>query len=123
MSKKSIFEIFNSYQDIGKLDFKSLKINEQQFVSLIDSELSKIENIVDTQPYTAFLQLSNLISFTNVGIRSSPFTIIKKLENLIQDIKDLVQKLANKLQANGFSIGLGIPFGFFISLSFSKKWI
>lgn len=84
----------------------------------MEEELGQIEKLIEEdKPDSAFVAMLRLTSFLNAGAAKLP-SIIGKLEEWINKIKFVLNSLAKKIGANGFSISAGLPIGVSIGLSF-----
>lgn len=85
---------------------------------LMEKELGQIEKLIEEdKPDSAFVAMLRLTSFLNAGDAKLP-SIISRLEKWINKIKSVLNSLAKKIGANGFSISAGLPAGVSIGLSF-----
>ena len=100
------------------------EINAGSVEEMIDHELSgRIEKIRATaavDPADAFAQFVTLTSFLNVqaGIRSS---IIEKIAKHIDELREALGAIAGKLGAKSFDIGVSLPFGLSVSVTFEVQ--
>ena len=96
-------------------------INVGSVEEAIDHELSgRIEQIGTTAavyPADAFAQLVTLTSFLNAaaGLRSS---IIDKIAKHIDELRQALGAIARKLGAKSFNIGVSLPVGLSVSVTF-----
>jgi hypothetical protein len=99
-------------------------INAGSAEEAIDHELSgRIEQIRTTAAYDpadAFAQLVALTSFLNAaaGIRSS---IIEKIAKHIDELRQALGVIAGKLGAKSFDIGVNLPVGLSVSVTFGVQ--
>ena len=107
-----------------------VEIVEEMEESEVDSwlegfygELSRIEKLVDTEPWRAYSDLILAISSLNfIGLRWPKRRpgIISRLSGWIQKIRTVLEKLAKSLSGvRGFSIGVAVPFGVSASIEFT----
>ena len=117
MVNESVFGVLNEWESTGEMTPKMAEMVEQEFDKLMEVKLSEVEASVDKQPQQAFADLAHLTFFLSMGLIKRP-SMIGKLGNLVQKFKAVTNSVAKKLGANGFSIGVGYPFGVSIDLSF-----
>lgn len=118
MTDHEVFSVLERWKFDGEMTLEMARIIEQNFDELIESELGKVDTLLsDDKPEAAFVQLTILTSFLNTGVGKLP-SIIRKFENWVNKIKSTLNTLAKKLGANGFSIGVAVPVGVSIDLSF-----
>ena len=118
MTDHEVFSVLERWKFQEEMTLEMAKVIEQNFDELIKSELGKVDTLLsNNKPEAAFARLTLLISFLNTAVGKLP-SIIRKLENWVNKIKSTLNTLAKKLGANGFSIGVAVPIGVSIDLSF-----
>jgi len=117
MPNESVWGVLEKWELTGEMVPAMAQVIDQQLDDLMERELSEVESSVDTKPHLAFARLTRLISFLNAALMRRP-SIIRRLEKWVQKVKAVANALGKKLGANGFSIGVGLPIGVSIDLSF-----
>jgi len=87
-----------------------------------DQEGEKIISLADAGQYwDGYTRVVNCITFLNVAGLQFPHmlpSITQRLSSWIQKIKGAIDKIAKGVGANGYSIGVSIPYGASVSISF-----
>jgi len=109
--------IFEEWESSGTISAPNIKRVEEIFELLMKVKLGEVETSVDADPHFAFAQLIALTSFLNAVATKRP-SIIKRLGKWVKKLQAVANALAKKLGANGFSIGVQIPAGVSVDLSF-----
>lgn len=118
MENEQILTTLEQWESKGEMTLEMAELIDPQLDAFIEGELSEVQAAMDKQELNyAFARLSHMASFLNAAIARRP-AIFKKLKKWVQRLKAVVQSLAKKLGANGFSISVGLPVGISISLSF-----
>ena len=118
MLNNEVFTVLKRWESDGEMTLEMARVIEQNFDSLIESELHQVDDLLaDAKAEAAFARLTLLISLLNAGVSKLP-SIIRRLEKWVNRIKSTLNALAKKLGANGFSIGIAVPVGVSIDLSF-----
>jgi hypothetical protein len=101
-------------------------------LEMVETALNELEGeegmIVDSgesgeskKCWNAWTRLTLYVSFLNVASQQYPSkqpAIIQRLLNWIQKIKGALDKIVKGIGGNGYSIGVSVPFGVSISISF-----
>jgi hypothetical protein len=118
MFEQSISGVLERWEYQGEMTLEMAGIIENNFDELMEHELGEINrNLSNQESDIAFARLTRLSSFINAASAKKP-SIIRKLDKWVNKIKTTVNSLAKKLGAKSFSIGISMPFGLSIDLSF-----
>jgi len=103
---------------------ESITTEQKEFAEDVAAKIDKIMDDLDssivTDPQAAFSQLLLTVSYLNAFGAKNPF-VLKHLEKWAKRLKKLLDNIANKIDADGFSIGVSTPFSVSISVSFKAK--
>jgi len=115
----NVYTILEEWESKGEMTFDMAQIINENIDQFLEEELGQIEKLIEEdRPDSAFVAMLRLTSFLNAGAAKLP-SIIGRLEEWINKIKFVLNSLADKIGANGFSISAGLPIGVSIGLSFS----
>ena len=113
----NIYAVLEAWEQGEAMDLAMARIVERNLDALLESELTQIEAVIDAQPATALMQMTRLTSFINAATARLP-AILRRLQHWVNKMQTTINNLAKKLGANGYSIGVSMPFGLSIDLSF-----
>jgi len=100
------------------MTFDMSQVINEDIDQLMEEELGQIKRLIEEdKPDSAFVAMLRLTSFLNAGAAKLP-SIISRLEKWINEIKSVLNSLAERIGADGFSISAGFPIGVSIGLSF-----
>jgi len=116
-NRNSIYAVLEAWEQGEPMDLAMARIVEENLDALLESELAQIEAQIDAQPVTALMQMTRLTSFINAALARLP-AILRRLQGWVSTMKSTVNALAKKLGANSFSLGVSMPFGLSVDLSF-----
>lgn len=118
MPDREVFNVVETWEFQGEMTLEMARVIDQNIDELLKSELGQVDKLLeDDKPEAAFARLTRLTSFLNTGVTKLP-SIIRRLEKWVNRIKSTLNALAKKIGANGFSIGIAVPVGVSIDLSF-----
>ena len=110
--------ILEEWEFKGEMTIDMAQVINENIDQLIEKELEQIKKLIEEdRPDFAFVAMLRLTSVLNAGAAKLP-SIISRLEKWINKIKSVLNSLANKIGANGFSISAGLPIGISVGLSF-----
>ena len=102
----------------GEMTINMARVIDENIDQIMEEELGQIEKLIEEdKPDFAFVKMLRLTLFLNAGAAKLP-SIIGKLEKWIKEFISVLSFLANKMEADGFSISAGST-GVSIGLSFS----
>ena len=96
------------------------KVDEiaEQFDAIMSGVTETIEEHCNNdEPYLAYGLMLSYASFINTISKKNP-SILRQLQKWIKRLKDLLEVIARKVKAENYSIGVGVPFGISIIISF-----
>ncbi len=110
--------VLEEWESKGEMNIDMAQVINENIDQFMEKELGKIENLIEEdKPDFAFVAMLRLTSFLNAGAAKLP-SIIGRLEKWINKIKFVLNSLAKKIGADGFSISAGFPIGLSVGLSF-----
>lgn len=113
-----VYSLLEEWEIKGEMTIDMAQVINENIDQLMEKELGQIEKLIEEdKPDSAFVAMLRLTSFLNAGAAKLP-SIISRLEKWINKIKSVLNSLAKKIGANGFSISAGLPIGVSIGLSF-----
>lgn len=114
----NVYTVLEEWESKGEMNIDMAKVINENIDQFMEEELGQIEKLIEgNKPDSAFVAMLRLTSFLNAGAAKLP-SIISRLEEWINKIKLVLNSLAKKMGANGFSISAGIPIGVSVGLSF-----
>jgi len=114
-----VYLALEKWEFTGEMTIDMARVINENIGQFMEEELGRIESLIEeNKPDSAFVAMLRLTSFLNAGAAKLP-SIIGRLEEWINKIKFVLNSLAKKIGANGFSISAGLPIGVSIGLSFS----
>ena len=117
-STLNVYTVLEEWESKGEMTIGLAQVINENIDQFMEEELGRIENLIEeNKPDSAFVAMLRLTSFLNAGAAKSP-SIIRRLEKWINKIKSVLNSLAKKIGANGFSISAGFPIGISVGLSF-----
>jgi len=118
MDSKYIYEWKKS--DRYNLSEKATEV-VNNFNTIMNEEFASINELVENnEPYSAYNRMIELVSFIN-SHGAHETSILDKLQDWLDSIRSALEGIAEKVDAESFSIGAGMPFGVSVSLSFKVK--
>ena len=118
-SASEVYSLLEEWEIKGEMTIYMAQVINENIDQFMEEELGQIEKLIEEdKPDSAFVAMLRLTSFLNAGAAKLP-SIISRLEKWINKIKSVLNSLAKKIGANGFSISAGFPIGVSIGLSFS----
>ena len=117
--ESSIYSIFESWQTRGELSPEEAITVEEGLDDFLGSELGSVERYIAEggDPQVAFGQFTQITSFVSQAINRVP-RILSRLSTWVNTIRRVLAKLAGQLGADSYSIGVGVPLGLSVDLSF-----
>jgi len=113
-----VYSLLEEWEIKGEMTIYMAQVINEDIDQFMEEELGRIERLIEEdKPDSAFVAMLRLTSFLNAGAAKSP-SIIRRLEKWINKIKSVLNSLAKKIEANGFSISAGFPIGISVGLSF-----
>jgi hypothetical protein len=113
-----VYSVLEEWEFKGEMTIDMAQIINENIDQLMEKELEQIKKLIEEdKPDFAFVAMLRLTSFLNAGSAKLP-SIISRLEKWINEIKVVLNSLAKKMGANGFSISAGVPAGVSVGLSF-----
>jgi len=113
-----VYLALEEWEFTGEMNIGMAQVINENIGQFIEEELGRIENLIEEDKLdSAFVKMLRLTSFLNAGAAKLP-SIIGRLENWINKIIVVLNSLAKKMGADGFSISAGIPIGVSVGLSF-----
>ena len=91
-----------------------------QIMGKVKELILEEENMIEEKPDEAYTNLLMIVNYVNATSVKNPH-ILGHLEKLINDLKRLLEKIADKLNAESYSIGVGAPFGIAVNITFKIK--
>ena len=114
----NVYSVLEEWESKGEMTIDMAQVINENIDQLMEKELEQIKKLIEEdKPDFAFVEMLRLTSFLNAGAAKLP-SIISRLEKWINEIKFVLNSLAKKIGANGFSISAGFPVGLSIGLSF-----
>ena len=114
----NVYSVLEEWESKGEMNIDMAQVINEDIDQFMEEELGRIERLIEEdKPDFAFVAMLRLTSFLNAGAAKLP-SIISRLEKWINEIKFVLNSLAKKIGANGFSISAGFPVGLSIGLSF-----
>ncbi|GAH27620.1 unnamed protein product, partial [marine sediment metagenome] len=111
--------VLEEWEFTGEMTIDMAQAINENIDQLMEKELEQIKKLIEEdKPDFAFVAMLRLTSFLNAGAAKLP-SIISRLEKWINKIKLVLNSLAKKIGADGFSISAGFPVGVSVGLSFS----
>jgi len=118
-STLNVYTVLEEWESKGEMTIGLAQVINENIDQFMEEELGRIENLIEeNKPDSAFVAMLRLTSFLNAGAAKVP-SIIGRLEKWINKIISVLNSLANKIGADGFSISAGFPIGISVGLSFS----
>jgi len=115
----NVYTVLEEWESKGEMNNEMAHVINDNIDQFMEEALGQIEELIEeNKPDSAFVAMLRLTSFLNAGAAKLP-SIIGRLEEWINKIKFVLNSLAKKMGANGFSISAGIPIGVSVGLSFS----
>jgi len=115
----NVYTVLEEWESKGEMTIGLAQVINENIDQFMEEELGRIENLIEeNKPDSAFVAMLRLTSFLNAGAAKVP-SIIGRLEKWINKIISVLNSLANKIGADGFSISAGFPIGISVGLSFS----
>ena len=112
----NVYSVLEEWESKGEMNIDMAQVINENIDQFMDEELGQIERLIEEdKPDFAFVAMLRLISFLNAGAAKLP-SIISRLEEWINKIKFVLNFLAKKMGADGFSISVGM--GLSVGLSF-----
>jgi len=116
---REVYLVLEEWELEGEMNIDMVQVINENIDQFMEEELGQIEKLIEEdKPDSAFVAMLRLTSFLNAGAAKSP-SIIGRLEKWINKIKSVLNSLAKKIGANGFSISAGLPIGISVGLSFT----
>jgi hypothetical protein len=113
-----VYSLLEEWEIKGEMTIDMAQVINENIDQLMEKELGQIEKLIEEdKPDSAFVAMLRLTSFLNAGAAKVP-SIIGRLEKWINKIISVLNSLAKKIGANGFSVSAGFPIGVSIGLSF-----
>ncbi|MBA7497524.1 hypothetical protein ES704_00252 [subsurface metagenome] len=117
-SEQPVYLVLEEWEFKGEMTIDMAQVINENIDQLMEKELEQIIKLIEVdKPDSAFVAMLRLTSFLNAGAAKLP-SIISRLEKWINKIKIVLNSLAKKIGANGYSISAGIPIGVSVGLSF-----
>ena len=117
-SEQDVYLALEEWEVNGEMTFDMAQVINENIDQLMEEELGQIKRLIEEdKPDSAFVAMLRLTSFLNAGAAKLP-SIISRLEKWINEIKSVLNSLAERIGADGFSISAGFPIGVSIGLSF-----
>ena len=117
-SEQPVYLVLEEWEFKGEMTIDMAQVINENIDQLMEKELEQIIKLIEVdKPDSAFVAMLRLTSFLNAGAAKVP-SIIGRLEKWINKIKIVLNSLAKKIGANGYSISAGIPIGVSVGLSF-----
>jgi hypothetical protein len=114
----SVYDIFERWQTSGELLPEDAMMVEEGLHDFLESELDSVDqNIAAGDPQVAFGQFTQITSFLSQAINRVP-RILSRLSTWVNRIGSTLANLAGQLGADSYSIGVGVPLGLSVDLSF-----
>ncbi|MEA2087102.1 MAG: hypothetical protein U9O91_03285 [Candidatus Caldatribacteriota bacterium] len=114
-----VYLVLEEWEFTGEMTIDMARVINENIDQIMEKELGQIKELIEKdKPDSAFVKMLRLTSFLNAGAAKLP-SIIGRLEKWINEIKSVLNSLAKKIGADGFSISAGLPIGVSIGLSFS----
>jgi len=111
--------VLEEWESTGEMTIDMAQVINKNIDQIMEKELEQIKELIEKdKPDSAFVAMLRLTSFLNAGVAKVP-SIIGRLEKWINNIISVLNFLANKIEADGFSISAGFPIGVSVGLSFS----
>jgi len=111
--------VLEKWESTGEMTIDMAQVINENIDQFMEEELEQIKRLIEEdKPDSAFVAMLRLTSFLNAGAAKLP-SIIGRLEKWINKIISVLNSLANKIGADGFSISAGFPIGVSVGLSFS----
>ncbi len=113
-----VYSVLEEWEFTGEMTIDMAQVINENIDQFMEEKLEQIKRLIEEdKPDSAFVAMLRLTSFLNAGAVKLP-SIICRLEKWINKIKFVLNSLAKKIGANGFSISVGLPIGVSIGLSF-----
>jgi hypothetical protein len=118
----SVYDIFERWQTKGELSRDEAMIVEEGLDDFLGSELGSVEQNITAggDPQVAFGQFTQITSFLSQAINRVP-RILSRLSTWVNRIGGVLANLAGQLGADSYSIGVGVPLGLSVDLSFPAQ--
>jgi len=114
-----VYFVLEEWEFTGEMTNVMAQVINENIDQFMEEKLEQIKRLIEEdKPESAFVAMLRLTSFLNAGAAKLP-SIIGRLEKWINKIKFVLNSLAEKIGANGFSISAGLPIGISVGLSFS----
>jgi len=115
---REVYSELEKWEFTGEMNIDMAQVINEDIDQFMEEELRQIEKLIEEDnPELAFVKMSRLTSFLNAGASMLP-SIISRLEEWINEIKFVLNSLAKKMGADGYSISAGVPIGVSVGLSF-----
>ncbi|MBA7567244.1 hypothetical protein ES708_08953 [subsurface metagenome] len=113
-----VYSVLEEWEFKGEMTTDMAQVINENIDQFMEKELERIKKLIEgDEPDSAFIAMLQLTSFLNAGAAKLP-SIISRLEKWINEIKLVLNSLAKKIGADGFSISAGLPAGISVGLSF-----
>ena len=121
MEAKSVFDVLEQWEVAGEMTDSMAGAIAEQFDQLMQHELEEIDTLAyQYKPDVAFCRLLRLIYVLNMAIAKRP-SILEQLAKHLAELRDKARKVAKKFEANGLTLGLQVPLGLYIEVSFDTS--
>ncbi len=118
-SEQDVYLALEEWEFTGEMTIGMARVINENIDQFMEEKLEQIKGLIEeNKPDSAFVAMLRLTSFLNAGAAKVP-SIIGRLEKWINKIISVLNSLANKIGADGFSISAGFPIGVSVGLSFS----
>ena len=115
-------ELINNYIEMDS-NLTSDSKKPQFAINIMDKVNELIieeEKMIEEKPDEAYTNLLMIVNYVNATSVKNPH-ILGHLEKLINELKRLLEKIADKVNAESYSIGVSAPFGIAVNITFKIK--
>ncbi len=109
--------VFERWQATGEMTPAMAEVVEAQLEPFMDFEFDNVDRLAQSDPYVAYAFMLQSQAFLNSALSVRP-SIMSKLSGQVSKLSAKLKALGKKLAAATFSIGVGLPVGVSIRLSF-----
>jgi hypothetical protein len=114
-----VYGILEGWEYSGELTLEQAQELEQNLDAFLEEELARLEEAIDEEeePYESLGLFTRLTSFLNRGSGRFPY-LLRRLSGWVKRMRSTLERLARKLGADSYSIGVSMPVGVSFDLSF-----
>ncbi len=111
-------QVYATWMRTGSVEF-ARETDAADIVSFLEQRLAEVEALAeDDGAYDALAALAALNAFLGATLQARR-DVLDRLGDVIERFKDVAQLIGRRVAADSLTIGVGVPFGVSVSLSFA----